>query len=97
MLGAIRQELLSGVRSADLFATLRDRLRAFADVALDEADYEDAATCFNRCRSRGIQGSNTDFLICAVSQRQRAAILTVDQDFVHFARVLRVRLHQLRG
>jgi predicted nucleic acid-binding protein len=63
MLGAIRQELLSGIRTAEQFKRLRERLRAFPDIPLTEADYEEAARCFNRCRSRGVQGSNTDFLV----------------------------------
>lgn len=97
MLGAIRQELLSGIRAADQFARLRDHLRAFRDLPLDEADYEDAAACFNRCRARGVQGSNTDFLLCAVARRREAAILTTDLDFRRFASLVRVRLHVVRG
>ena len=96
MLGAVRQELLSGIRGSAQFRRLRDRLRAFPDVALEEADYEDAASCFNQCRSRGVQGSNTDFLLCAAALRRSAAVFTVDDDFVHYARVLRVKLHELR-
>ena len=96
MLGAVRQELLSGIRGSAQFRRLRDRLRAFPDVALEEADYEDAASCFNQCRSRGVQGSNTDFLLCAAALRRSAAVFTVDDDFVHYARVLHVKLHELR-
>ena len=96
MLGAIRQELLSGIRAADQFRKLRDRLRAFEDVTLDESDYEEAATCFNRCRAKGLQGSNTDFLMCAVSVRRGLAILTTDKDFGGFARVLGLELHEPR-
>jgi predicted nucleic acid-binding protein len=84
MLGPIRQELLSGVRGEQQFETLRAHLRAFPDIGLDAKDYEDAASFFNRCRARGIQGSNTDFLICAVAARRRFGILTTDADFVHF-------------
>ena len=78
------------------FRKLRDRLRAFEDVALEESDYEEAATCFNRCRTRGLQGSNTDFLMCAVSLRRDLAILTTDKDFKGFARVLGFDLHEPR-
>jgi len=60
-------------------------------------DYEQAAACFNRCRSRGIPGSNTDFLLCAVALRLRAALLTTDKDFEGFARILRIRLHRPRS
>ena len=96
IIGAIRQELLSGIRTAEQYKRLRDRMRAFSDVALDEADYEEAAACFNRCRGKGLQGSNTDFLMCAVSIRLRMAILTTDDDFVGFARVLGFKLHEPR-
>jgi predicted nucleic acid-binding protein len=96
MLGAIRQELLSGIRTEAQYETLRQSLRAFPDVPLDESDYEAAALCFNRCRASGIQGSNTDFLLCAVSMRKGMPILTTDQDFSTFARVLELELHEPR-
>lgn len=96
MIGAIRQEILSGIRAAEQFRKLRDRLRAFADIPLDESDYEEAATCFSRCRAKGLQGSNTDFLMCAVSLRHDLAILTTDKDFDGFARVLGFELHAPR-
>jgi predicted nucleic acid-binding protein len=96
MIGAIRQEILSGVRAAEQYRKLRDRLRAFEDVTVDELDYEEAATCFNRCRSKGLQGSNTDFLMCAVSLRHDLAILTTDKDFEDFAKVLGFELHEPR-
>jgi len=70
-IGPVRQELLSRIKSARHFLTLRDHLRASPDLELSEADYEEAASCFDRCRAQGIQGSNTDFLICAVSIRRR--------------------------
>jgi len=96
MIGAIRQEILSGIRAAEQFRKLRDRLRAFADVPLVESDYEEAASCSHRCRAKGLQGSNTDFLMCAVSIRHGLAILTTDKDFEGFARVLGFELHAPR-
>jgi len=59
---------------------------------ITETDYELAAENFNACKQRGIQGSNTDFLICAVAMRCNQAILTLDQDFEHFADILPIRL-----
>jgi len=56
------------------------------------ADYEEAATFFNRCRAKGIQGSNTDFLICAVAVRNEFPIFTTDADFIHFATVIPIKL-----
>lgn len=96
MLGPIRQELLSGIRDKAQFELLRRHLQAFPDVALETADYEEAAAAVNRCRERGIQGSNTDFLICAAALRRASTIFTNDSDFRHYARVLRVELHQPR-
>jgi predicted nucleic acid-binding protein len=84
LLGAIRQEILSGIRNFEQFTRLRDYLRAFPDVELIPEDYEIAAEFFNTCRSQGIQGSNTDFLICAVAYRRSYSILTTDNDFHGF-------------
>src|SRR5262249_22180591 len=69
LIGPVRQEILSGIKERKQFELLRDELSAFPDHAISQGDYEEAAAYFNECRSRGIQGSNTDFLICAVSIR----------------------------
>jgi hypothetical protein len=95
MLGAIRQELLSGLRDAAHFQRLRDHLRAFADEPLDADDYERAAEHFNTCRAAGVQGSNTDFLLCAVAERRAFPILTTDADFSRYAALLPVKLHSI--
>ena len=97
MLGPVRQELLSGVRGGQQFETLRSSLRAFPDILLEAEDYEEAASFFSRCRASGIQGSNTDFLICATAARRGFGILTTDADFAHFARVLPIELHSPRA
>jgi predicted nucleic acid-binding protein len=84
LLGAIRQEVLSGVRYKEQFARLREYLRAFPDLELTTEDYELAAEFFNTCRSNGVQGSNTDFLLCAVAHRRGYSIFTTDKDFENF-------------
>ena len=93
MIGPIRQELLSGVRASDSFERLRNHLRPFADEQLESADFERAAEHFNTCRAQGVQGSNTDFLICAAAERRSLPILTTDQDFTRFAGILPIMLH----
>jgi predicted nucleic acid-binding protein len=93
IIGPIRQELLSGVKERAHFDRLREHLRAFQDLELTTDDYEEAASFFNRCREKGVQGSNTDFLICAVSVRHAFPIFTTDDDFRHFARLLPIVLH----
>ena len=94
MIGAIRQELLSGIKEHAHFERLRDHLRAFSDIEIRSNDYEEAASFFNRCRAKGIQGSNTDFLICAVAARCEFPIFTTDADFAHFAEVLPIVLYE---
>ena len=93
IIGPIRQELLSGIRTRDAFERLRGLLAAFRDEPLVTSDYERAAEQFNLCRISGIQGSNTDFLICAAAERRQLPILTTDADFVRFAAVLPIALH----
>lgn len=96
IIGPVRQEILSGVRDQAQFARLETHLDAFPDVMLLTEDYVTAAKFFNLCRSKGIQGSNTDFLICAVAVRCDLAIFTTDLDFQHFAKCLPVVLHEIR-
>jgi predicted nucleic acid-binding protein len=97
LIGPVRQELLSGVRTESQFRTLKAHLQAFPDVALESADYEEAASFFNRCRARGIQGSSIDFLICAAATRRRMAVFTTDGDFAHYQKVLELQLHACRA
>jgi predicted nucleic acid-binding protein len=95
MIGPIRQELLSGIRDQLQFDQLQTHLMAFADLPLLAEDYVTAAKFFNLCRSRGIQGSNTDFLICAVAVRHDLAVFTTDGDFPRFAKCLPMVLHDV--
>jgi predicted nucleic acid-binding protein len=88
MLGPIRQELLSGIKTQAQFESLRHILSAFPDEKLDAEDYEMAANSFNECRQLGIQGSNTDFLICAVSLAKKWPIFSLDKDFERYQKCL---------
>ncbi len=94
MMGPIRQEILSGIRDVSQFRKLRRRLENFPDLPITTGDYITAAKYFNLCRSRGIQGSNTDFLICAVAARNKLSIYTTDKDFQQYARHIHIVLHQ---
>jgi predicted nucleic acid-binding protein len=96
MMGAIRQELLSGIKTQAGFDALKSTLTAFEDVPLTMADYEKAAEVFNTCRANGVQGSNTDFLICAVSINHQLPIFSVDDDFLNYQKHLLVSLHLLQ-
>jgi predicted nucleic acid-binding protein len=92
MIGPIRQEILSGISDAVHFEKLRQYLAAFEDYPISRQDYENAAEMYTLCRKRGIQGSNTDFLICAVAVNNKMGIFTTDKDFTLFAKVLPIRL-----
>jgi len=97
MLGCIRQEILSGLRSDEQFKILRDHFRAFPDEILQTEDYERAAEFFNDCRRKGIQGSNTDFLICAAAANRDHAIFTTDRDFQRFRDAIEITLFAPRA
>jgi predicted nucleic acid-binding protein len=95
IVGAVRQELLSGIRDAEKFEQLRLHLRAFDEPAVGADDYEEAARMHNRCRSRGIAGSAVDLLICAVAERRQWQVFTTDRDFERYRKVLAVRLYEV--
>lgn len=96
LLGLVRQELLSGIKTTVQFDKLRETLRAFPDEPLDTADYEAAARASNECRSRGIAVSVVDILICAIAIKRNLLIFTTDPDFKNYARVLPLTFHAPR-
>ncbi len=97
IIGPIRQELLSGIKTREQFEAVRAALRKFPDERLEMGDYELAAEYYNTCRARGVQGSMTDFLICAVAVRCRLEIYTTDGDFERYRRELPIALYAGTG
>ncbi|MFO7671712.1 MAG: PIN domain-containing protein [Bacteroidales bacterium] len=96
LIGPVRQELLNGIRSEKQYKVLKRHLRAFKDLTIETEDYELAAEYYNSARENGIQGSNTDFLLCAISTRHRMPIFTTDSDFINFQTVIPIELHKIR-
>jgi predicted nucleic acid-binding protein len=96
LIGPVRQEILSGIKNCAQFKKLRDHLRPFPDLELTARDFESAAEFHNLCRGKGIQGSNTGFLICAAAVRRRMPIFTTDADFTWFQQYLPIKLHHPR-
>ncbi len=94
MIGPIRQEILSGIRNEAQFNKLRKHLGSFPDLPILTDDYVQAAKLSNQCRSNGIQGSNTEFLICAVAVRNKFSVFTTDKDFEPFSKHIRIILHK---
>ena len=96
LIGPIRQEILSGIKSEKQFLQLKSHLKAFPDYAIQTEDYELAADYYNICRRKGIQGSNTDFLICSISSNHNWPIFTLDQDFYHFQKLIAIKIYKPR-
>lgn len=96
MIGLVRQELLSGIKAAEQYETLRLHLRSFPDEVVDTSDYEEAAQAGNRCRAKGVVVSIVDILLCAVASKRLWTIFTTDPDFSSYAKVLPLRIHEPR-
>lgn len=96
VIGLVRQELLSGIKTTEQYEQLRIHLRAFPDEVIDTLDYEEAAKAGNHCRAKGVAVSIVDILLCAAAIRRGWAILTTDPDFSNYAKVLPLSIHALR-
>ena len=95
IIGPVRQELLSGISNENTFLKLKAKLKAFDDFKITTRDYETAAQFSNTCRKNGIQGSNTDFLICALAYNNDFMIYTTDVDFDYFSKHIPIKLLQI--
>ncbi|HMW49489.1 MAG TPA: PIN domain-containing protein [Cellvibrionaceae bacterium] len=96
IIGVIRQELLSGYSDKQSYERLKAKLKYFPNEPILDSDYETAAEYANFCRTKGIQGSHTDYLICAVAIRARLKIFTTDKDFSNYSKHLPIAIYQLK-
>ncbi|MBH8565047.1 PIN domain-containing protein [Nostoc sp. CENA67] len=94
LLGAVRQEILSGIRHTEHYNLLRNYLHGFPNLELDIEDYELGSEFYNTCRHHDVMGTNTDFLICAAAVRRNYRILTTDKDFENFSQCIPITLVQ---
>lgn len=92
IIGPIRQEILSGIKDFRAFTALREKLSYFPDYEMGTSLYEEAASNFNICRSKGVQGSHIDLLICTVAIHEGWEVLTLDKDFEQYAKHLPLKL-----
>ena len=97
IIGPIRQEILSGIKSEKQFGKLRLYLSEFPDLSLETVDYEKAVEFFNINRKNGIQGSNTDFLICSAAYHRDLEIFTADKDFEQYQKHIPIKLYVPRS
>lgn len=96
MIGIVRMEILSGIREGEVFDRIRHVLDAFVDRRLDTEVFVLAARFFNLCRSKGIQGSGADFIICACSALWKIPILSKDKGFHHYRKWLPIGILEPR-
>jgi predicted nucleic acid-binding protein len=96
IIGLVRQELLSGVKTNEQYEKLRQYLRSFPDEPIDTGDYERAAEFGNRCRTKGIAVFVVDLLICAAASNRGWSVFTTDPDFKRYGNVFPLALHQPR-
>lgn len=95
IIGAIRQEVLSGYSDLAKFETLKNKLKYFENALIIDDDYIQAAEFYNICRKNGVQGSHIDFLICAVAVRLGVEIYTTDKDFLNYQKHLPIKLYSV--
>jgi hypothetical protein len=83
---------LSGIRAEADFERVRQSLQAFPDEVITTEIHELAASFFNTCRSQGVQGSHTDFLICACAVAWKMQIFAKDGDYGHYERIIPIQI-----
>ena len=93
IIGLVRQELLSGIKTSGQFEKLRGILRGFPDEPIGTSDYEAAAKASNDCRTKGIAVSVSDILICVIALARDWSIFAADPDFKTYAKILPIKLH----
>ncbi len=90
--GLILQELLQGFIPAKARTQIVERFAAVDVTQPDREDHVAAAEVRNTCRKAGVQLGTIDALIAQLSIRHDYTLLTTDQDFVHAARHVPLRL-----
>jgi predicted nucleic acid-binding protein len=95
IIGPIRQEVLSGISDNNKFNEIKHKMSIYSDYNIQTGDYEFAAECSNECRRNGIQGSHTDFLICAVAIKNNWEIFTEDNDFFEYEKYIPIKIYNI--
>lgn len=94
LFGIVRQELLSGIKLPVHFDLINLTTQALPHFFADDEDHTTAARFFNACRSKGIQGSPIDFLICAMAVKRKFPIYTTDPDFELYESIIPIELYR---
>lgn len=90
--GIVIQELLQGFRGAKDQTRIIERFQALPLLNPDREMHVQAALLRNACRRKGVQLGTIDALIAQLCIGHDLALLTTDNDFVHAARFIPLRL-----
>lgn len=90
--GIVLQELLQGFHGPKDQARIIERLQVLPLLQPTRDTYVEAARLRNTCRRRGVQLGTIDALIARLCIEHDLALLTADNDFVHAAQVVPLRL-----
>lgn len=55
--------------------------------------YREAAAIYRAARAKGLSLTTIDTIIAAIAMQHGASVFTLDKDFSHMARVVRLSLH----
>jgi predicted nucleic acid-binding protein len=95
IIGPIRQEILTGIKDLEKFELIKTKLANIPDSELKTEHFEQAAKLSNICRSKGIQGSSVDFLICSFAIIENCVVFTNDKDFELYQKYCPIKLYNI--
>ena len=90
--GIVLQELLQGFHGPKDQARLVEHLQVLPFLNPTRDSYVQAAALRNTCRRKGVQLGTIDALIAQLCIEHDLVLLTTDNDFVHAARFVPLRL-----
>lgn len=90
--GIVLQELLQGFHGPKYQVRIIERLQVLPLLNPTRDTHIHAARLRNTCRRRGVQLGTIDALIAQLCIEHDLALLTADNDFVHAARFVPLRL-----
>ena len=90
--GLVLQELLQGIQGPRHRRLILEGFAALPFLTPSREDHIEAADLRNRCRRRGVQIGTIDALLARLCVANGLVMLTTDQDFLHVARILPLRL-----
>jgi predicted nucleic acid-binding protein len=90
--GLVLQELLQGFGGPRSAQAIIQRFQALPFISPDRQDHIAAAELRNVCRRAGVQIGTIDALLIQLCGRHDLTLLSTDQDFVHAARHVPVKL-----